>query len=127
MSNTRVYTLAKELGLESKEFVKELEKEGIKVKSHMSTVDDETAELIMTLFKVEERSPNKEETSIVKEETAVVKEEVKVKEETTENVEAEKELVSTDGDIEIVEEDSIEEVKKIPKVPSVSSPVNKSK
>ena len=84
MANTRVYTLAKELGLDSKEFVKELEKEGIKVKSHMSTVDDETVELIMTLFKVEEKSSSskksssKEETTVVKEETTVLKEEVKV-------------------------------------------------
>ena len=36
MANTRVYTLAKELGFESKVFVKELEKEGIKSLAVMS-------------------------------------------------------------------------------------------
>lgn len=140
MANTRVYTLAKELGLDSKEFVKELEKEGIKVKSHMSTVDDETVELIMTLFKVEEKpsapkkSPNNEETTVVKEETVVVKEErtvgseeINVKEETTGNVEVEKEPSTTDEGIETEEAESIEEVKEIPKGPSVFSPVNKIK
>ena len=79
MANTRVYTLAKELGFESKVFVKELEKEGIKVKSHMSYVDDETVELIMTLFKVEEKTPSPEESP--KKKKASSKEKVKLKEE----------------------------------------------
>ena len=53
MPNIRVYQLAKELGYDSRPFVEELAKEGIVVKSHMSTVDDETAELVMALFSQE--------------------------------------------------------------------------
>lgn len=53
MANVRVYQLAKELGYDSRPFVEELAREGIVVKSHMSTVDDETAELVMALFSQE--------------------------------------------------------------------------
>ncbi len=50
MAKVRIYELAKKLGYDNKVFVGELKKEGIEVKSYMSTVDEETAELIMTLF-----------------------------------------------------------------------------
>ncbi len=50
MAKVRIYELAKKLGYVNKVFVEELDKEGIEVKSHMSTVDEETADLIMTLF-----------------------------------------------------------------------------
>ena len=53
MANTRVYQLAKELGYDSRPFVEELAREGIVVKSHMSTVDDETADLVRALFSQE--------------------------------------------------------------------------
>ena len=59
MAKIRIYELAKKLGLENKKFVGELGKEGIEVKSHMSTVDEETAELIMTLFSQGEAAPAK--------------------------------------------------------------------
>jgi len=142
MANTRVYTLAKELGFESKVFVKELEKEGIKVKSHMSSVDDETVELIMTLFKVEEKTPSPEESP--KKKKASSKEKVKLKEEVVEKevieevvekvVEEEKEpqeiIESESEEIEILEDETIEEeeeVEKIIETPSIVSPVNKIK
>ncbi|MBT3350597.1 MAG: translation initiation factor IF-2 [Nitrospinaceae bacterium] len=50
MAKVRIYELAKKLGYVNKVFVEELAKEGIEVKSHMSTVDEETADLVMTLF-----------------------------------------------------------------------------
>ena len=50
MASVRVYQLAKNLGYDSRAFVEELAREGIVVKSHMSTVDDETAELVIALF-----------------------------------------------------------------------------
>lgn len=53
MASVRVYQLAKNLGYDSRTFVEELAREGIVVKSHMSTVDDETAELVMALFSQE--------------------------------------------------------------------------
>ena len=46
MSKKRVYELAKELGLENKELITRLEKIGIAVKSHSSTLDDADLERI---------------------------------------------------------------------------------
>ena len=40
MSKKRVYELAKELGLENKELIARLEKIGIAVRSHSSTLED---------------------------------------------------------------------------------------
>ena len=57
MAKVRIYELAKKLGYVNKTFVEELAKEGIEVKSHMSTVDEETAELIMTLFSQQAPAP----------------------------------------------------------------------
>jgi translation initiation factor IF-2 len=47
----RVYELARTLGLSSKELIHELQKQGIDLKSHMSSIDDETAELVADLLK----------------------------------------------------------------------------
>ena len=44
----RVYELAKQYGVSSKEFVEELHGYGIPIKNHMSTLDSETVELIET-------------------------------------------------------------------------------
>jgi translation initiation factor IF-2 len=68
MAKVRIYELAKKLGYVNKVFVEELAKEGIEVKSHMSTVDEETADLIMTLF-----SPQTEEKPSPKKEAAAKK------------------------------------------------------
>ena len=46
MSKKRVYELAKELGIDSKELISRLEKFGIAVKSHSSTLEDEDVEKI---------------------------------------------------------------------------------
>ncbi|MBW3594503.1 MAG: translation initiation factor IF-2 N-terminal domain-containing protein, partial [Actinobacteria bacterium] len=43
MAKPRVHELAKELGLSSKEVLAHLEKIGAAVKSHASTVDEDTA------------------------------------------------------------------------------------
>ena len=97
MASVRVYQLAKNLGYDSRTFVEELAREGIVVKSHMSTVDDETAELVMALFsqestqekkvvpasKVEKKSSTK--TKVEKPKIAIepASEEVESKEEST--------------------------------------------
>jgi translation initiation factor IF-2 len=47
----RVYELARTLGLSSKVLMHELKKQGIDLKSHMSSIDDETAELVADLLK----------------------------------------------------------------------------
>ncbi|HOB55758.1 MAG TPA: translation initiation factor IF-2 N-terminal domain-containing protein, partial [Defluviitoga tunisiensis] len=51
MSKTRVYEIAKELGMNSKELIEILQEEfDIQVKSHMSTLEDETVEAIKELI-----------------------------------------------------------------------------
>ncbi len=51
MSNKRVYELARDIGITSKVLMEELRTQGVEVKSHMSTLDDETAELILDLYR----------------------------------------------------------------------------
>ena len=46
MSKRRVYELAKELGIDSKDLISRLEKFGIAVKSHSSTLEDADVEKI---------------------------------------------------------------------------------
>jgi translation initiation factor IF-2 len=56
----RVYELARTLGLSSKALMHELQKQGIDLKSHMSSIDDETAELVADLLKAPPAPPAKE-------------------------------------------------------------------
>lgn len=51
MSNKRVYELARDIGITSKALMEELSSQGIEVKSHMSTLDTETAELITDIYR----------------------------------------------------------------------------
>jgi translation initiation factor IF-2 len=44
--NIRVYELAKQLQMSNRELIKKLNEYGVEVKSHMSSIDDETLELI---------------------------------------------------------------------------------
>ena len=53
MSNIRVYELARDIGVTSKHLVEELRSQGINVKSHMSTLDKETADLVTELYREE--------------------------------------------------------------------------
>ena len=46
MSKKRVYELAKELGIENKELIARLDKLGISVKSHSSTLEDSDVERV---------------------------------------------------------------------------------
>jgi len=50
MSKTRVYELAKELGIDSKELIQRLGKLGVAVKSHSSSLDDAVVERIRREF-----------------------------------------------------------------------------
>jgi translation initiation factor IF-2 len=56
----RVYELARTLGLSSKDLMHELKKQGIELKSHMSSIDDETAELVAELLKAPQQPTVKE-------------------------------------------------------------------
>ncbi|MBS3810245.1 MAG: translation initiation factor IF-2 [Halanaerobiales bacterium] len=60
MSKMRVYKLAEKLDLKSKELVDILNDLGIEVTSHMSTIEDETAELVREVIKTEDKKVAKE-------------------------------------------------------------------
>ena len=62
MQKTRIYELAKELGISSKEMVEFLDDLGADVRNHMSTVDDDVAELIREHFQGEDVEEQLEET-----------------------------------------------------------------
>ncbi len=85
MASVRVYQLAKDLGYDSRAFVEELAREGIVVKSHMSTVDDETAELIMALFSQEALQEEKESPPRKPEEKVSTKSKYEKPEKTTDS------------------------------------------
>ncbi|MBI1987529.1 MAG: translation initiation factor IF-2 [Nitrospinae bacterium] len=57
MGSVRIYSLAKELKVDSKKLIQELERQGIQVKSHMSTIDQETADLILEIFGTPKEKP----------------------------------------------------------------------
>jgi translation initiation factor IF-2 len=57
MPNVRVYELARDIGIPSKNLMEDLRQQGIEVKSHMSTLDKETAELILDLYQEKETTP----------------------------------------------------------------------
>jgi len=61
----RVYELARKLGISSKDLVHELTKQGIDVKSHMSSIDEETAELVLSLLKAAPAAANEALASAV--------------------------------------------------------------
>jgi translation initiation factor IF-2 len=64
LAKTRVYELAKELNISSKELIDILLSEfSIKVKNHMSVIEEEDAELIKELFRESEETGNKEPQS----------------------------------------------------------------
>ncbi|MDR5658220.1 translation initiation factor IF-2 [Serpentinicella sp. ANB-PHB4] len=61
MSKIRVYQLAKTLGLSNKELIEKLSDLSIDVSNHMSTVDEESAELLQQYLKeIATKSENKE-------------------------------------------------------------------
>ncbi|WP_448378300.1 translation initiation factor IF-2 [Fervidobacterium sp.] len=51
MARLRVYELAKQLDMDTKELLHELEELGIEVKSHMSFIDEETVNILLEIYK----------------------------------------------------------------------------
>ena len=62
----RVYELAEDLKMPAKELIVFLNKEGIKVKNHMSTLDEDTIELIKEIIDVEKGKKAKEKKKQLK-------------------------------------------------------------
>lgn len=63
MSKIRVYKLADKLNMESKELIDILNKLGVEVSSHMSTVEDDTAELVENMVNEENKTETEQETN----------------------------------------------------------------
>lgn len=83
MSKVRVYELAKELEIMTKDLINLLKKEfDINVKSHMSTLDDSTVDTIKELLKEEKSKKNRIEKEKSSEKERNVKSEKKEKKET---------------------------------------------
>ncbi|MFW5986259.1 MAG: translation initiation factor IF-2, partial [Halanaerobiales bacterium] len=78
MGKTRVYKLARELDMESKELVEILQELGLEITSHMSTVDDETSQLVKDMLSEEGKEDIEDGKKIEKiEATDEVEEEVR--------------------------------------------------
>ncbi|WP_132039117.1 translation initiation factor IF-2 [Caldanaerobacter subterraneus] len=78
MSKTRVYELAKELNISSKDLLSKLSDLDIKVKNHMSTLEDEEVELIKDLLT--EKPKEKQKDQRIHEQEAQDKEEKEIEE-----------------------------------------------
>ncbi|QXM06104.1 translation initiation factor IF-2 [Crassaminicella indica] len=68
MSKVRVYQLAKELGMSSKELINKLAELDITVTNHMSALEEETADILKELYEVKredtnEKTENKKKTN----------------------------------------------------------------
>ena len=50
MKKVRIHEIAKKLGISSKKLVEEVKDLGVEIKSYMSTVDEDTATLILEMF-----------------------------------------------------------------------------
>lgn len=67
LGKIRVYELAKKLGVSSKKLIEVLEDLNVEIRNHMSTLDDETAELIYEMLSEEKKERNKDDTKKTKE------------------------------------------------------------
>ncbi len=106
MSKIRVYKLAKELGVSSKELIHKLDELGVEVKSHMSTLDDETADAIREIYGEEEETVEvvSDDEEIVENKEEVVSLEEKETEEKTQSEEMEEvEKEAMEEEIKILE------------------------
>jgi translation initiation factor IF-2 len=73
LTKKRVYELAKELGLPSKELMEKITELDLKIGSHMSTIEEEEADLLKELLLVEFDEDNDIDEEIIKENTKMKK------------------------------------------------------
>jgi len=100
LAKTRVYELAKELNISSRELIDVLSSEfSITVKNHMSVLDEEDAELIKEIFSDEEKA----DRSVAAEYEETIQEPIKTKnKERKKDNKQNKSNAGSDGDEEIV-------------------------
>lgn len=89
MARLRVYELAKQLDMDTKELLHELEELGIEVKSHMSFIDEETVNILLEIYKetldeeedvtlTKSREPTKEKVEAKKPPVHITEEDLKL-------------------------------------------------
>ena len=95
LAKKRVYELAKQLNISNKDLIEKLNELGIEVNNHMSTVDEENAELVKELLGGEKNEAHKAEKNEKAEKAEKSKEPVKEEKKTakTEKTEKAKETV----------------------------------
>jgi translation initiation factor IF-2 len=60
----RIYELAKEMDVDSKELLEHVRELGVEVKNHMSAIDEETIELLKEMYEVHEKPIDKKEKKV---------------------------------------------------------------
>ncbi|PTW01660.1 translation initiation factor IF-2 [Halanaerobium saccharolyticum] len=110
MAKIRVYNLAHELDMDSKEVIELLNDLDIDVSSHMSTITDETAELVKGMYAGDNTAEENKEAhkEAVKAEAEKSKEEAEKAAEAAEQAESEVEAEAEENEAEEIEEDAVE-------------------
>ena len=126
MSKVRIYELAKELNVQSKELIELLASEfGIEVKNHMSAIEDEEAELIKDLIEEEKSKSKEKKESLVDEYEEMLNDSIKVKKNRNKHKNKEEvisnEPENTSGEVVIEMEDTItvKELSEMLRMPSI--------
>ncbi|MEK6545143.1 MAG: translation initiation factor IF-2 [Nitrospinota bacterium] len=120
MANIRVYELANQLGIKSKELIEELKKQGVIVKTHSSSLDEETALLIKTILtspKKKEPTPQPVEEKVPPAKVKIVPEE-KVEEKAIESKVAKPDEIKEKEKIKIGEAITIKELSEKINIPA---------
>ena len=107
MASTRVYILAKELGVKSSAVVKKCQDEGLDIKNHMSVISAGLAATVKEWFSEGENITTVETSEKVNLEKVRVKRKKKVKAEVSETVEAT--AVATEAEPERAEKETTAE------------------
>ncbi len=77
MAKIRIYELAKQLGMPSKELIDELRELGLEAKNHMAVIDEEQTKILVDLFTNKTQSTEKPAEPVVEEKKPAASEPVK--------------------------------------------------
>lgn len=111
MSKLRVYELAKELEVPSKDLISLLQEEfGIDVKNHMSVIDDEDAALIKEMLGDSPKDESGEKATLVDEYEEMINESIIVQQKKNKNKNSKKEENHEDESSENLETDKVLEI-----------------
>ncbi|MDH7480946.1 MAG: translation initiation factor IF-2 [Armatimonadota bacterium] len=116
MSSVRIYELAKELGISNRELIAALADLGIEVKSHSSTIDEQSADLVTERIKKEQKAQKTQEKTAAKEHIETRKtEDIKKTEPATKKHE-EKKPVPPKGKVELPQQATVRQLAELLKV-----------